>query len=319
VNSVDRARALLHNGDSKAGAGVLEAAGAAGDASCWTELAFWHLQGRGIPRDLARSRHCFRAAAAAGDTHARAIYIAFLANGTGGPSDFAGALRLLAEAAPDDPDAARQLALIAAMNLTEDGDPHVLPQPRQVSERPFAQIFPGLLGDDECRYLVDAAEPAFRQAQVGSLATGQKSLSQVRTCETAGFPWVAENPVIHAINRRIAAASGFPVECGEPLQILRYRGGQEFKPHYDCTETTDNQRVLTMLVYLNEAYTGGETLFLKTGLKLRGRAGDGLLFRNARDDGSPDMESLHAGLPVTSGEKLIASRWIRQKRFGPAA
>ena len=72
-----------------------------------------------------------------------------------------------------------------------------------------------------------------------------------------------------------------------------------------------------MLVYLNDDYAGGETLFLKNGLKVRGRTGDAILFRNAADDGTPDPTALHAGLPVNSGEKYLASRWIRQKPFGP--
>ena len=61
------------------------------------------------------------------------------------------------------------------------------------------------------------------------------------------------------------------------------------------------------------------TLFILMGfiLAFKGDVGDALLFRNATDDGRPDPESLHAGLPVTSGEKLLASRWIRQKPFGP--
>jgi prolyl 4-hydroxylase len=111
--------------------------------------------------------------------------------------------------------------------------------------------------------------------------------------------------------------SGTAPEWGEPLQVLRYRPGQEFKPHRDCTDDVANQRVWTMLVYLNDGYAGGETEFLETGLKVRGGTGDGLLFRNADEAGRPDMRTLHAGLPVTSGEKLLASRWIRQKRFGP--
>lgn len=318
MSTIERARTMLQQGDPKSAVALLQAGGEAGDAKCWTELGFWSLQARGLPRDLARSREYFRAASA-GDAQARSIYIAFLANGTGGESDFAGAIGLLAETAADDPAAARQLALIEAMDLAENGDPRGVPQPRRLSDRPMVELFPGLLDQAECDYLIDAAGPAFRKAQVGSVATGQKSYDQVRTCDVAAFPWVAEDPVIHAINRRIAAASTLPVECGEPLQILRYRGGQEFKPHFDCTEDRANQRVMTMLVYLNEDYTGGETLFLKTGLKVRGETGDALLFRNAHPDGSPDMESLHAGLPVTSGEKLIASRWIHQSRFGPAA
>ena len=108
------------------------------------------------------------------------------------------------------------------------------------------------------------------------------------------------------------------MDWGEPLQILRYRPGQEFKPHRDCTEDVANQRILTMLIYLNEDYSGGETFFLKTGLKVRGRRGDALLFRNADDNGAPDMDTLHAGLPVQSGEKYLASRWIWRRRFGPA-
>jgi prolyl 4-hydroxylase len=68
-----------------------------------------------------------------------------------------------------------------------------------------------------------------------------------------------------------------------------------------------------MLVYLNEGYKGGETLFTRTGFKFAGRRGDGLLFRNARSGAIPDPDAEHAGLPVLSGDKVIASRWIREK------
>ena len=75
-----------------------------------------------------------------------------------------------------------------------------------------------------------------------------------------------------------------------------------------------------MLVYLNEDYEGGETEFLASGRRFRGKTGDGLLFRNADlATGMPDPNSRHAGLPVTAGCKLIASRWIRQKPYGPAS
>jgi len=318
VNTVERARAALSAGNRAKAVSLLAEGGEAGDPTCWLELGFWNLQARGMSRDLRRARECFRAASAQ-DSAARSIYTAFVANGTGAPSDFAEAVRMLARAAGTDSAAARQLQLIQAMALTANGDPREVPTGHQINDQPVAYAFAGLLTPEECSYLIDAAEPDFRRAEVGNITSGMRSQQQVRTCDVAGFPWVAEDPAIHAINRRIAAASGRPVECGEPLQILRYRPGQEFKPHFDCTEDTANQRVLTMLVYLNEDYSGGETVFLKTGLKVKGRTGDGLLFHNALPDGRPDRNSLHAGLPVTAGEKLIASRWIHQKRFGPAA
>ncbi len=104
---------------------------------------------------------------------------------------------------------------------------------------------------------------------------------------------------------------------GEPLQVLRYAPGQEYRPHFDAIDRADNQRVLTFLVYLNDGYEGGETRFLHSGLTVKGKKGDGLLFRNAGQDGRPDPNSQHAGLPVTSGEKFLASRWIRQRALDP--
>jgi prolyl 4-hydroxylase len=68
-----------------------------------------------------------------------------------------------------------------------------------------------------------------------------------------------------------------------------------------------------VLVYLNEDYEGGETRFLKSGLTVRGQRGDALLFSNVRGDGTPDPDTMHAGLPVTGGKKLLLSRWIRQR------
>lgn len=53
----------------------------------------------------------------------------------------------------------------------------------------------------------------------------------------------------------------------EPLQILRYQPGEEYRPHYDTLARMQNQRVLTFLIYLNEDYDGGETLFLRPGLR----------------------------------------------------
>lgn len=139
----------------------------------------------------------------------------------------------------------------------------------------------------------------------------------MRTSDGVGFTAPLENPAVHALNRRIATASGTRVEEGEPLQVLRYRPGQEYRPHFDAIPGFANQRMLTMIVWLNDDYGGGETLFMQTGQKLKGRAGDALLFRNATADGRRDEAAAHAGLPVTRGEKLIASRWIRQRRFEP--
>jgi prolyl 4-hydroxylase len=316
--TIRTAHDLAQRGAPGEAAQLLSEAAKGGDAEAALELAFWNLQARYVPRNLPRSREYFRIAAELGNSEARSIYIALLGNGTAGASDFAGAVELLREFARDDAQAKRQLEIIAQMELDEFGNSLSIPQGTQISDSPSVWTFPSLFTPAECNYLKHAAEPAYQPAVVGHLSTGQQARSQVRTCDVAVFPWVAENPAIHALNRRIAAASETGVECGEPIQVLRYRGGQEFKPHNDFTADRSNQRILTMLVYLTDDYGGGETAFAANGLKVKGAVGDGLLFRNADDQGNPDPSSLHAGLPVSSGEKIVASRWIRQSRYGPA-
>lgn len=71
----------------------------------------------------------------------------------------------------------------------------------------------------------------------------------------------------------------------------------------------------TALLYLNDAYQGGETEFLPSGLKVKGRPGDILVFSNVLADGRGDPASRHAGLPVASGEKWLASKWFRERNF----
>jgi prolyl 4-hydroxylase len=45
------------------------------------------------------------------------------------------------------------------------------------------------------------------------------------------------------------------------------------------------------------------------------KKGRALAWKNLKDDGSPDYESLHAGLPVLAGTKWIAVVWIRENKF----
>ena len=317
MNRIEQAYQLVRQRQAGAAVALLEEGGRAGEADSWVELACWYLAGNIIPRDLARCRECFRLAGDAGDRPARLIYISLLANGTGGPANWRVAIDMLKQVSAKDKDAARQLALLNRMALDERGQPVEIGSAEQLSTTPDVRLFRALLNSEECRYLIERATPLFKPAVVVDPVSGQMRPHPVRTSDNAAFPWVDETPLIHAINQRLGAASGTPAANGEPLQILRYAPGQEYRPHHDALPNTDNQRTLTMLVYLNDGYEGGETVFLKTGLRVKGAIGDAVLFRNADIFGRPDPDAQHAGLPVRAGQKLIASRWIHEKRFGP--
>jgi prolyl 4-hydroxylase len=131
--------------------------------------------------------------------------------------------------------------------------------------------------------------------------------------------------VLEALERCISRISGLPALNGEFLQILRYRPGEEFKPHVDYFNeggagtyqslADGGQRAQTVLLYLNADYTGGSTYFPRLRLDFRGRPGDMLHFHNLGTDGLGHKDSLHAGMPVLTGEKWLLSQWIRSDRY----
>ncbi|WP_294120778.1 2OG-Fe(II) oxygenase [Sphingomonas sp.] len=317
MNRIDRAYELANRGEAAAATSLLDEGGEAGEAECWVELASWYLTGQIVPRDLLKARECFRLAGDLGHEQAQSIHIALLANGAGGSVDWPKALNLLENVAGLDSSAARELAVIKSMPIGPDGEPQG-PFPSEIlSVSPDVRLFPGLFTAEECDWLIERSLPLLQPSLVVDPHSGQQVPNPVRTSDAVAFPLVIESPAIHALCRRLAAASGTDVKQAEPLQVLRYRPGQEYRPHFDAIGDADNQRMLTFLVYLNDDYEGGETEFLANGLKARGRKGDGLLFRNADAAGKPDLNAQHAGLPVTAGEKYLASRWIREQRFTP--
>ena len=310
---IAQAHSLVAAGRAREAVDLMNKLAAEGDGPACFQLAEWLREGRLVQLDFAAARTLYRRAGEGGMIHGWRRFAAFLAVGVGGEREWRLSLELLAELAAVDPSAGRQLSVVREMALTDEGDPVAVPQGEVVCSAPRITRFSNLFTADECAYLAEAADPMFEPAPTVDERTGKLIMNPVRTSDTAVFPWIAEDPAVHALNRRIAAASGTDVRQGEPLQVLRYTPGQEYKPHIDAIPGFDNQRILTMLVYLNEDFDGGETHFLKCDLTVRGRAGDAILFENVDADGRPNSDAVHAGLPVTRGVKILASRWIRER------
>jgi prolyl 4-hydroxylase len=273
-----------------------------------------HWRGGPVPRDHVRGRALFEAADKAGHPRATPLVTNFLANGIAGRRDWPAALERLRREAAADAGRAATFELLAGMELTEEGDPERVPEPEPLSKAPHIVRFAAAFTPAECDYLIALAQPGFAPSMVNKGT--QTVRDPIRSSDGATVHWMIEDPAIHAFNRRLAALSGTRPEQGEPLLILRYQPGQEYRRHYDWTGEP-NRRMQTALVYLNQGYGGGETEFPKVGLKVRGQRGDVLIFRNAGADGKLDPLTEHAGLPVLGGIKYLASRWIRDRRHVP--
>ena len=73
-------------------------------------------------------------------------------------------------------------------------------------------------------------------------------------------------------------------------------------------------RAITVLFYLNEGFTGGETYFPKAvvsgnrGVRIKPQKGKAILFYGHLPDGNMDVYSQHESLPVQQGEKVSCGR-----------
>lgn len=197
------------------------------------------------------------------------------------------------------------------------------PSTRLLAERPRVSLIDGLLSADECRLLVASARPMLRPSQALDPETGQPLSVQLRTSSDTSFDPIVEDLALRLVQQRMATAADVEVTQAEHLVVLRYEPGQEYRPHrdyrppeslrHDVPEAGNRGR--TICVYLNEPESGGETEFPAAGLKVAPQAGRAVIFDNLLPDGSPDVDSLHAGLPVPHGEKWLAVLWMRQRRY----
>lgn len=159
------------------------------------------------------------------------------------------------------------------------------------------------------------ADPEGRWVKVG-----------LRTSDEALIDPLLEDVVLRQVQRRMAATAGLPVSHAEPLIVLRYAAGQEYRPHSDALPESlvtplerggSGQRVATVITYLNASCTGGATVFPRLDLRVEPRAGNVLSFSNLDAEGRPDPGAVHAGEPVTAGLKWICTLWMRQGPHRP--
>ena len=269
--------------------------------------------GERVPQDLAAARAEFSAGTRLGEPGCMHALSSFLAGGIGGPRDWQGAVDLLGEWAMRDGLAAAQARLISAMKLTPEGYPQSTPPLEPLHPDVPIALVRGLLTPEECAMLIRLAEPRLMPAGVIVGTAAIEERPAIRDNEHAAFAMLQEPPFVRAVNTRIAAATDTDVRQGEPLQIMRYREGRQYRTHLDRIGSGTNQRLLTAIVYLNEGYGGGQTAFPALDIAVSGRTGDMLVFRNLTENGQVNLSMRHAGLPPVGGVKYIASRWILER------
>ncbi len=194
------------------------------------------------------------------------------------------------------------------------------PRAERLCESPDVVIFRQAVAPEICEYVIAHAAARLGPSLVYDPTRTRMIKDPLRTSMTASLSVADQDLAVIALNRLLADAAGVAEENGEFLSVMRYAPGQEYKPHFDCIPPgpdldRSGQRSKTALLFLNDDFEGGETHFPAGELKVRGGRGDILVFSNLTASGAPDPASRHAGLPIRSGEKWLASKWLRTKKF----
>jgi prolyl 4-hydroxylase len=294
----------------------MEHATAAGpEADAAHALAIAAAEGAGVPQDWAAALDHLRHSARLGSRLAQAE-LAGLAG------EWALAHDILAEEAVPE---ARGPPFDGPIDLAPWLEP---PRKRMISEQPRIAAVEDIATPELCAWLIARARAKLARATILDRGTGERRIvSNNRTNSVCDFRGPDSDLILALLRARIAAVTAVPAHTMESAHILHYAVGQEFRPHFDAVLdpgapdygeklAAGRQRVVTFLMALNDDYDGGETEFPALGLRWKARRGRALFFWNVEPGGALDQRSLHAGRPVTRGEKWLLSQWIQGR---PAA
>lgn len=178
---------------------------------------------------------------------------------------------------------------------------------------------PNFLSKEECQKIQEISSGRLEKSLV---YTSNSDIvdKNVRISEQC---WLKDldDPILALISKRVAKLTNTDMKSQEEFQVVKYESGGFYKQHYDaCNKETDDcvrlnkglgPRYITVIMYLNDDFEGGETNFPNIKTLVKPEMGKAAIFYNVDDDGEILPKSLHGGLDVRNGNKWIANKWIR--------
>jgi prolyl 4-hydroxylase len=166
----------------------------------------------------------------------------------------------------------------------------------------------------------------FEDMEKSTVCTEDGKGEQIKS-RTGHRKWIDHTESLTFFNMcsRIAQFVGTELSHAEKVQLLHYKNGEKYDPHFDAFDQSSEQwnhynrggqRIYTALGYLSDVVEngGGETAFPVLGYSIRPRAKRLLVFSNVGNDTTkPHPDSLHGGMPVKKGEKKCFTLWFREK------
>ena len=199
-----------------------------------------------------------------------------------------------------------------------------------LSKTPLIYYIDNFVKNQEIEFIINASKDKLKKAHVSYLEKDKHKYKNY-TGRTNRSYWLPkdEDPIVLRLCKRIAKEINCDWKHFENYQVIHYNPGEEYKYHYDAYDKKDlekynefcgerGNRLRTVLVYLNDVIEGGGTGFdtlneYEGEVIVEPKMGKMVVFNNVNDDGSLNLKSRHAGLPVIKGEKWAFNLWLRER------
>lgn len=191
----------------------------------------------------------------------------------------------------------------------------------------WLRVYDNVLSKADCNHLIQYG----KQHSWRKSTTVGKKIEGYRTSSECAIREPFHSDVI--LSKIIEDVSGYSILNQELTSLLKYEPGETYRPHKDWFNEYSvegrkmignrGNRVMSAILFLNDNFTGGQTQFYNEDgspeITVHPKRGRLLLWMNMNiiyNYGQvvkrKNHKSMHSGLPVISGTKYCAVKWIRE-------
>ena len=183
-----------------------------------------------------------------------------------------------------------------------------------LNDHPYIEINHNFLDSEHSTYLYNH-DWNFDRSSSYDFDTQQNKISQYRTSRTTIDDGTCNFVVSKAVNLYKSRFPFLTTAHFETPQIQMYLQGEQYREHcdffnYPQTRPVENDRIATLIIYLNDDFLGGTTTFTQLGKTVSPKQGSVLFFQY---DYKFEINylTMHSGDPVVDGCKKIITLWMR--------
>ena len=177
---------------------------------------------------------------------------------------------------------------------------------------PNIYLVDNFLNKDVCKELINKVKNNMQESQIESLNSNNHRTNNKIRSNTVHYYYKNDN-INKNIKTKVSKLTNIDIIHMENMQISKYTNNQKYTSHFDhlfSDHEKPNNRICTVLIYLNDVKTGGKTRFNTLDLSIRPKLGSALVFFPSLLNKEVDMRLIHEG-ENAENDKWIALIWIR--------